>query len=590
MAANIDTNIFSVDTQENIEQDIREFENNLSHFKGGGLTEVEFKHFRLLRGIYGQRNDQPGFNMVRVKLPGGVITAAQLRRLGRIADSYADGKAHITTRQDIQFHWVKLETVPDVMRELAEAGMTTREACGNTVRNIIGSPFAGVSTEEAFDVTPYVLALSEHLIRNKLTSKLPRKFKISFSGCETDKDGIIPWIHDIGFVAKSFAENGNVKRGFKIYTGGGLGAHPRVADIFDEFVPEELLVPTTESIITIFDRYGDHKNRRRARMKYIIWKLGLHRFRQLVHEERDRLTGNGRFFPEPVVFENNKKIPPAKREPVNGKILSREFELWKLANVFPQKQFGYNFIIINPVIGDLSTEQLLSLAEIAEHFSDGTVRTSVSQDIVLRWINSKYLTEVFEQLKAAGLDYSGANSLANVTSCPGADTCNLGITFTRALGKELTTLFEKNSGWSDLLKDMRIKISGCPNSCGQHHVASIGFYGCVRKIKGRYVPHYIMLIGGGLHSGRNQFGDVIMKIPARRVSDTVLRIVKIFLTERKEDEDFWTYCKRVNPKSFKEKLRDLAFVPDYETSPEWFIDLGQESEFDLRLGKGECMS
>ncbi len=580
----------AVDTVEEISEDILDFREKLGKLKSGDEPEDEFRGFRLHRGIYGQRPDQPGYNMIRVKIPGGILTSQQLKCVGDVAAEFADGLGHITTRQDIQYHWVKLETVPAVMKKLAESGLTTREACGNTVRNVVGSPVAGVSEDEAFDITPYLIVLTRQLMRNNLTAKLPRKFKISFSGNDADRDGIIPWIHDIGFVAKTFSENGSVKRGFKVYIGGGLGAHPRIADVLEEFLPVEQLIPTAEAIITIFGRYGDHINRKRARLKYVLWKLGFQKFKELVYEERDRINGDGRSIPQPDIYEEE---PPERHETVKPEVnndLDHEFYFWKQTNVHRQKQKGYNVVYINPEIGDLTTEQFTMLADSAETYSDGTVRTTVSQDIIMRWIRSEDLKNLYSDLKRVGLVTPGADSIGNVTSCPGADTCQLGITHSRALGSELTAFFRENSGWSKILRDLRIKISGCPNSCGQHHVASIGFHGAVRKIKGRMAPHYIMFVGGGLHTGSHEYGEVVMKIPARRVSEAVMRIIKLFLSERNDEENFLSYVKRIKPKGFKVKLQDLAYIPSYEEAPEWYMDIGEDTEFAVKTGPGECMS
>jgi len=505
-------------------EDIQAMRDALDRLKRHELSEEEFRRFRLHRGIYGQRPDQPGFSMVRVKVPYGLLTSRQLTRLGEIARTFADGLVHITTRQDIQLHWVKLENVPSVMERLADVGLTTREACGNTVRNIVGSPMAGVSRDEVFDVTPYARLLAQHLLRNPLNQQLPRKFKISFSGSENESDGIIPWIHDIGFVASILDRGENTVRGFKVFVGGGLGAQPRVADVLEDFVPADELIPVAEAILTIFNKHGNRENRNKARMKYVLWKLGLEEFRRLVSEERQRILSSGRTFPVPEVLPESGYLPldAAEVRPTNG---DPEIQIWESTNVIPQRQEGYNVVFVNPTIGDLTTDQLFALSEISSRFSGGRVRTTPQQDIVLRWIRTTDLETVYIALKRAGLHQAGSQTIANVTSCPGADTCNLGITHSRALGRALTDLFQHNSEWSEVLRHLRIKISGCPNSCGQHHVASIGFYGATKRLDGREIPSYIMMIGGGFNSGKQMFGEAVGRIPAQRVPEAVKRIL-----------------------------------------------------------------
>ncbi len=581
---------FAVDTAEDLHEDIKEFKVMLEKLKNGEVSDDEFRSFRLKRGIYGQRIDQPGLNMIRVKIPGGILASEQLRTIGYVAAEYADGLGHVTTRQDIQYHWVKIETVPQVMKKLAETGLTTREACGNTVRNVVGSPVAGVSREEAFDITPYLLTLTKYLMRNEITSKLPRKFKISFSGADADRDGIIPWIHDIGFVATTIGENGSERRGFKVYIGGGLGAHTRVADVFEEFLPVEQFIQVSAAIISVFDKHGDHINRKRARMKYVLWKLGFQDFKKHVYKERDRLFPKGTEVPEVELYDEEPPEYNVTEKPDVSNIAQHEFDFWRQTNISHQKQKGYNIVYVNPVIGDITSEQYYALAKISETYSDGTVRTSATQDIILRWIKTDDLMHLYSDLKKAGLETPGADSIGNVTACPGADTCQLGITHSRALGSELTTFFRENSGWSKILRDLRVKISGCPNSCGQHHVASIGLHGAVRKVKGRLAPHYILFIGGGINSGLQDYGDIVMKIPAKRGSEAVMRIVKRFLSERNEEETFWDYVKRVGPRSFKEHLQDLALVPSYEEAPEYYTDIGEDTDFIVNTGPGECMS
>ncbi len=583
----IDEEINSIDSLEAIKEDITGIRNEINRLNRGEVSEDEFKRYRLHRGIYGQRADQKGFNMVRVKIPYGFLTSAQLKRLGEIAREFSDGLAHVTTRQDIQLHWVKLETIPDVMEMLAEVGLTTREACGNTVRNIVGAPLAGVSKTELFDITPYAHLLAKYFLRNKLNQLLPRKFKISFSGSIDESDGIIPWIHDIGYVAAVQTENGKINKGFKVYVGGGLGGQPRVADVFEEFIPVELLVPTSEAIITVFNSLGNRENRNRARMKYVLWKLGFDEFKQRVFDERARIFDSGRTFPEPEEIVEEGYLPIGEKLALDTDGDSN-FSHWFDSNVVEQKQPGYNVVYVNPTIGDLTVDQLFALSELSQRFSNGKVRTTPQQDIVLRWIRSSNLGLLYRELKDIGLNQAGALDVSNVTSCPGADTCNLGITHSRALGKELTQLFHRNPDWFDVLGDLRVKISGCPNSCGQHHVAAIGLHGATKKVEGGEIPSYLISIGGGMNSGKQMFGATLGRVPARYAVEAVSRIIRRFLSQRNAGENFWQFIEKTGVRSFRDDIKDLSDFPANMHNTELFVDLGEKKAFAAVTGEGEC--
>lgn len=576
-----------IDTYEAYAEDAQNMKSAIARLRAGDISEEEFRKFRLQLGIYGQRSDQQGFSMVRVKVPYGLLTSLQVRQLGNIARQFADGIAHVTTRQDIQFHWVKLESVPVLMQKLNEVGLTTREACGNTVRNIVGSPLAGVFADEAFDVTPYSHLLAKHFLRNELSQTLPRKFKISFSGSADERDAIIPWIHDIGYVAAVRNDHGVPARGFKVFVGGGLGAQPRVADVLEEFLPAELLIPATEAVVKVFNDHGNRQIRSKARMKYVLWKLGFEEFRRLVGEEREKILASGRTFPEAEIEEeagylpvDHPGIPQSNGDP--------EFNHWLNSNVFPQRQDGYNVVYVNTTIGDYTVDQLFELGNIADKYSNGMVRTTAQQDIVLRWIRSSDIASIYHELKGAGLHQAGAQEIANVTSCPGADTCNLGITHSRALGKELTQLLQRHPDWNALLEGLRIKISGCPNSCGQHHIAAIGFHGATKKVEGGEIPSYLISIGGGMNSGRYTFGGTLGRIPARYAPEAVTRIIKRYLSDKTEGENFWQFYERVGIAPFRDVVRDLADLRPERLTRELFIDLGEDKTFAASSGEGEC--
>ncbi|MCL4511146.1 MAG: nitrite/sulfite reductase [Bacteroidetes bacterium] len=569
------------------DEDIRGMREAIESLKRGEISEDEFKRYRLHRGIYGQRPDQKGFNMVRVKIPYGLLTSTQLMRIGEITREFSDGIAHITTRQDIQLHWVKLENAPSIMEKLAEVGLTTREACGNTVRNIVGSPLAGVSQNELFDITPYARLLAKHLLRNQLNQHLPRKFKISFSGSADESDGIVPWIHDIGYVAAIQQEDDKVRKGFKVFVGGGLGGQPRVANVFEEFLPVKLLIPNTEAIITVFNALGNRENRNKARMKYVLWKLGFKEFRRRVNVELSRILESGRTFPVPSddAADDRLLVETGFVLKANGDI---EFNRWLESNVVSQKQAGYNVVYVNPVIGDITADQLHTLGELSERFSNGQVRTTTQQDIVLHWVRSSDVQWLYEELKKANLDDAGAQDISNVTSCPGADTCNLGITHSRALGKELTQLFHRQPDWSEILKDLRIKISGCQNSCDQHHIAAIGLHGATKKVNGGQIPSYIVSIGGGMNSGKHVFGKTLGRIPAHYATEAVSRILRRFLSQRNPDENFWQFAERIGIRSFREDIKDLSDFRPENIKKELFVDLGEVSAFAAVTGEGEC--
>ncbi len=582
-----ETDPTSIDSADAYALDIEEVREKIEQYKRGDMAEDEFKRFRLHRGIYGQRADQPGFNMVRVKVPYGRLNSVQLAGLARIARDFADGLAHVTTRQDIQLHWVRLEDVPALMERLNAVGLTTREACGNSVRNIVGSPAAGVARNELFDITPYSHLLAKHLLRNSISQTLPRKFKISFSGSSDESDGIIPWIHDIGYVAALQHTDGRTRRGFRVLAGGGLGGQPRVADVFEEFMPAELLVPTTEAIITIFNALGNRQNRNKARMKYVLWKLGLDEFKRLVSDERKKILDSGREFPEPAPVPERSGVP-AKSGPAALSGRDTQLNRWMSSNVLPQKQDGYSIVYVNPTIGDLTVDQLLTLSRIADEYSDGEVRTTAQQDIVLRWIRNSEIEAVYGLLKQAGLDQAGALEISNVTSCPGADTCNLGITHSRALGRELTQLLQRQPDWNELLGGLRIKISGCPNSCGQHHVAAIGFHGATRKVEGGEIPSYLISIGGGMNSGKYTFGATLGRVPARYAAEATSRLLRRYLSQREGEENFWEFAQRIGVRSFREDIKDLTELSADKLTKEILTDLGEEETFSAVTGEGEC--
>jgi sulfite reductase (ferredoxin) len=569
-------------------KDIASFEAEIQRLKKGEIPEEDFKAFRLQHGIYGQR--QPGVQMVRIKIPYGGLSSEQMVRIAEISEEFSDGISHVTTRQDIQLHWVPLDQIPMVMRGLAEVGITTREACGNTVRNVTACHFAGVCQSEIFDVTPYAQAISAFLLRNPVCQSLPRKFKIALSGCPTDC--ALTHIHDIGLIATKRQEGGRDIPGFKLYVGGGLGSSPKVAKLLSEFVPMEDLLPYCEALIRVFNQRGNRKNRNRARMKFLIERIGMAEFRRLFDIEYNAILEKGKpSLDLPVILDSEIPSLPV----LNGTRKIREnghfgavYEKWLKSNVISQKQKGYVTVVINLPLGDMTATQFKDLATIAKDFAGGHVRTTVQQNIVLRWIRAADLKALYLSLLKISLADGGAQRLGDVTCCPGSDTCNLGITSSIGVSRALTDALKAN-GLADV-EGMGIKISGCQNSCGQHHVASIGFHGVSKKVSGRLVPHYEMHLGARTHNdGGASIAKATMKLPARQIPEAVEHLVKLYQSEKTQDQSFADYVDHLGRDKIKEVLAPYTHVPTFEESPEFYYDWESNSEFNLEgMGAGEC--
>jgi len=566
------------------EAEIRYLEAMIARLEAGEEDPEDFRVFRLKNGIYGIRG-RPEHHMIRIKLPVGRITPEGLRVLADVAERYAENRlAHVTTRQAVQLHHVHRRDVPKVLRAVNAVGLTTRKACGHSIRAITCCPYAGVSPEEPFDVTPYAEAAYRYFLRHPVGQNLPRKFKIAFEGCAADH-ARTP-IHDIGVVAA--LEGG--KRGFRVYVGGGLGAAPMSAELLEAFTPEEDLLPTMLAIVRLFDRYGNRKVLTQARLKFLVKKWGIAAFREAVREERRlvKLTASGEDLeawappPEP----EPPRLPSPPKKPFS---FAPGFDAWRRTNLFKQKQEGFYTVTVRLPLGDITPEGLRALAAIAETYA-AEVRSAISQNLLLRFVPEEALGGLYEALLEAGLALPEAHTLLDITRCPGADTCNLAITRSRGLAQALeahlaTLPLAQDPG----AKAIGVKISGCPNSCGQHHIADIGFYGSSRKVGEREVPHYVLLLGGRTREGEARFGQVVGRLPARRVPEAVERILKRYLEERQNGESFQAYLDRVGAASFKPLLQELQEVPPYEEAPEFYQDLGAEGEaFSVQLGRGEC--
>lgn len=566
------------------EAEIQYLEAMIARLEAGEEDPEDFRVYRLKNGIYGIRG-RPEHHMIRIKLPVGRISLEGLRVLAEVAEQYTENRlAHVTTRQAVQLHHVHRRDVPKVLRAVNAVGLTTREACGHSIRAITCCPYAGVSPEEPFDVTPYAEATYRYFLRHPVGQNLPRKFKIAFEGCPTDH-ARTP-IHDIGAVAA--VEGG--KRGFRLYVGGGLGAAPMSAELLEPFTPEEDLLPTMLAIIRLFDRYGNRKVLTQARLKFLVKKWGIAAFREAVREERRlvKLTASGEDLkawappPEP----EPPRLPTPPKKPFS---FAPGFDEWRRTNLFRQKQEGYYTVAVRLPLGDITPEGLRALADIAETYA-GEIRSAISQNFLLRFVPEDALGGLYEALLRVGLAHPEAHTILDITRCPGADTCNLAITHSRGLAQALEAHLASLALVQDpMVRPISIKISGCPNSCGQHHIADIGFYGSSRKVGEREVPHYTLLLGGRTREGEARFGQVVARIPARRTPEAVERILKRYQEEREQGESFQAYLDRVGAASFKPLLEDLQTIPSYEEAPEYYQDLGAEGEtFRVQLGRGEC--
>jgi sulfite reductase (ferredoxin) len=578
-----------------VEAEIKRFEEEIRMVDSGESLPEDFQRFRLTNGIYGIRGE-PKLHMIRVKISYGNLNSDQLDVLAEIAEKYTPNKVgHVTTRQNVQFHYVNRPDVPTIIRKLAECGLTTREACGNTVRTVTACPYAGLSPDEAFDVTPYADMLVNFLLRNPMCQNLPRKFKIALEGCPEDH-ARIP-IHDLGLVAKVKNVDGKEVKGFQVYIGGGLGSMPKSAILLEEFTPEDMLIATTMAVIRIFDRYGNRKDRARARLKYVVKEWGDEEFKKRVLEERKTvwitINGHALIAKSAERFASFVETAPQVQLPAGQPILtaveSANYERWKTTNLMKQKQAGYFSVFVRCPLGDITVDQMRKVSAIARKFCGGRTRIVISQNILLRWVPEAALPWVYKELAAAGIAHHSAERIADITRCPGADTCQIAITHSRGLAADLMPVFNNGLGSEEALQDIKIKISGCFNSCGQHHIADMGFYGMGKRVGEHEVPHYQMLMGGGTREGLATFGTGIAMIPAKRVKEAVQKILKFFLAEKQPDEKFKDFIKRQGIPKFKEMVREFQEIPTYEAAPELYEDLGDEGKpFRMEVGKGEC--
>lgn len=573
------------------EAEIQRFKVEAEKLEKGALDPDDFRKFRLNNGVYGIR----GFDdrhMIRIKIRWGNLNALQLERIADIAEKYTPKQLlHVTTRQAIQIHEIHRRDVPAALRTIAEAGLTSREACGNTVRNVTASHYAGLSAKEEFDVIPYADLLSLYFLRNPVGQNLPRKFKIAFEA-SVHEDWAKVGLHDLGYVAVTKEINGKKVRGFKTYVGGGLGTTPYPAQLLEEFCPADEYLATAEAVIRIFDRNGERKDKNRARIKYLVAKWGIETFRQefVIEKKQVLMTGSGKEAMWKLNLEEIK--PPVLKEPAptQAPAVLPGYEDWFATNVIEQKQKGYYAVNVRCPLGDLTPNQARDIAKISRKFCGGRMRTSIAQNILLAFVPAASLKALFAELQKAGLAHKGAQTVTDITRCPGADTCQIAITHSKGLAFEMGKIFENGYGSDPVFRDVTIKISGCTNSCGQHHIANIGFHGASKTVDGRAVPHYQLMVGGyTAKDGGIAFGKRIAQIPARKCPDAAKALLDAFKKEKGASETFLQWAERAGVPRLKEAVAAYTAVPAFDQDPKMYEDLGDEGHgFKLEMGKGEC--
>ena len=559
-----------------VEKDIIELANKIELFHNGKLDEEKFRSLRLARGVYGQR--QQGVQMIRIKLPYGKVMSNQLRRISEVSDEYSRGRLHITTRQDIQIHYVDLNRTPELWAELERDDVTLREACGNVVRNVTASETAGIDVNEPFDVSPYADALYKFFLRNPICQEMGRKFKVSFSS--TDEDTGLSYLHDLGFIAK--IENG--VRGFKVMAAGGLGSQPRHAEVLYEFLPSDKIIPVMEGVLRVFDRYGERKSRAKARMKFLLKDIGLEAFKNLIEEEQNAIElktvaidADAYVASVPVSVE----IPKVE---INDKAA---FNLWQSTNLIPQKQDGFVAIGIKVLLGDFYTDKARLLADLVDKYAAGEIRLTLRQNIVIPFVKAELVPFFYQELEKLGFVEAGYNKAVDITACPGTDTCNLGIASSTGISVELEKVIKAEYPQYLKNEDLIIKISGCMNACGQHNMANIGFQGMTVRTPDKLVaPALQVLLGGGnLGNGNGAFADKVVKVPSKRAPEALRRVLDDFEANA-NGKQFVEYYKEKGEKYFYELLNDLQDVSNLTQDD--FIDWGEEDKYVKEIGIGEC--
>lgn len=564
-----------------VQKDIIDLEKKIREFRDGKIHDEKFRSLRLARGIYGQR--QPGVQMIRIKLPFGKVSFKQVLRIAEISDEYASSNLHLTTRQDIQIHYVSLDRTPELWAKLEQDDITLREACGNTVRNVTASPTSGIDPNEPFDVSPYAYATFKYFLRNPICQEMGRKFKIAFSS--SDADTAFTYIHDLGFIPKLIFKDGKEVRGFKVLFGGGLGAQPSIAHMVNEFLPEDELIPYIESTLRVFDRYGERSNRNKARMKFLVAKLGLDEVLRLIAEER--VANRSKKF---TIDRDTVDLPQIPDKTALPEVLISDqflYQRWLDTNVFEQKQAGFYGVYIKVTTGDIPTSKARKFIAAISGLVADEIRITINQGLLLKYVRKEALPVLFERLKELDFVKPGFDSVSDVTTCPGTDTCNLGISNSTELARVLEDLISEE--YDELIEnqDIKIKISGCMNSCGQHGLAHIGFHGSSLKAAGKVVPAAQVLLGGGtVGDGVGRAADKIIKVPSKRAKDVVRVILDNYSKNKNGDELFNDFYDRFGKDYFYQLLKPLA---DLSTlTPDEFVDWGHEEIFETAIGVGEC--
>ena len=562
-------------------RDIIELKQRIDAFKSGREQEERFKHYRLTRGVYGQR--QLGVHMFRTKIPYGKLTSDQLIRLADVSEKYTNGNLHLTTRQNIQLHFVKLEDSPAIWTELTEVGVTAREACGNTVRNLTASAIAGIDPDELFDVTPYVHAVFEYFLRNPICQDMGRKIKPAFSS--SDKDSAYTYFHDFGFIPRIRKVNGKEVRGFKLVVGGGLGAQAIVAQTAFEFIETDQIIPFLEAAIRVFDRFGEREKRFKARLKFLVKTLGLEGFLALVEKERKAIKHQS--FP----IDENKigevQIPEYKNPLTSVPHDVRKFEQWIQTNVFEQKQKGYFAAKIKVRLGDIHAETARQFAKLVKSYAGDDIRISVNQGFVIKYLRQEYLPHIFNELDKLGLGDPGFDSIADITACPGTDTCNLAVTNSTGLSNKLEEVITTEYYHLISEADIKIKISGCMNACGQHMAANIGFHGSSIKRSKLVIPAMQIVLGGGVDpNGKGFIAEKVIKLPTKRIPDALRAILNDYEDQGNPNEYFNDYFQRFGKRYFYDLLKNLAEVSELKKDD--YFDWGQDYTYQQAIGVGEC--
>lgn len=576
-------------------RDVERFEAAVAQYLAGELDEDVFRVMRLNNGIYGQR--QGGTNqMVRVKFPAGSATPEQLEMIAFVAENYSRGWAHITTRHNIQMHFVDLAKVPEVMRHIGSVGLTTREACGDTVRNVMACHLAGACPYEKLDVTPWAEATFEHFVRNPIGQRLPRKFKINFSGCETDCGQAM--FNDAGIVASvRRRDDGTLEHGFRVFVAGGLGANPRAAQLLEDFTTREDLLPTIEAILRTFEQTGNRDNKLRARMKWVVDNLGWEEVQRRILKLRATLPASSSWpggIPEivakagdlPAGATTTGEVTPVGQG-VRVELLSNDpYRRWEATSVIRGEAKGTVSAIAYATLGDITADQFRSLAAIQRELG-ADVRLTNRQNVVFRGLSEAQVPVLYERLEGIGMAKPGAELARDVVACPGADTCNLAVTQSRGLAKAIGDMLEEE-GLAEV-GGVRINISGCTNSCGQHHASDIGFFGAERRAHGASAPGYQMLLGGYIGQEQAYFGERALRLPAKAAPEAAVRVVRQFAAERTAGETFHAWLARAGgPKAIAETLRDLDNFPTPDENPDFYVDYGETGPYAVELGQGEC--